>query len=53
MLNPVHILLCVICDKRVSAEECKTDEHEHPVHELCYAEKLANKSTDLKERYDF
>ena len=32
---------CWICGKAVPLETCKTDEHGNPVHERCYAAKLA------------
>ena len=32
---------CWICGKTLSLETCNTDEHGNPVHERCYAAKLA------------
>ena len=38
-LRPAHY--CWICGNAVPLETCKTDEHGNPVHERCYAAKLA------------
>ena len=37
--NPTHI--CWLCGKDVDLRTCKIDEHGRPVHEDCYALKLA------------
>lgn len=36
---------CSICGKAVDLRDCKSDGHGSPVHEICYAAKLATKST--------
>jgi hypothetical protein len=33
--------ICWVCDKPVSLEECKIDEHGEAVHENCYALRIA------------
>jgi len=34
-------ILCWICRTAVALEDCKVDEHGHPLHEDCYVAKVA------------
>jgi hypothetical protein len=36
--------VCSICGKQVDITTCKTDELGKPVHNVCYAEKLADEN---------
>jgi hypothetical protein len=42
------ILICSICNKRVTVETSKTDEHGDTVHEECYLSQLTDKKLPLK-----
>ena len=38
----IHELLCAICFQPIDFKKSKTDEDGHPVHEDCYALKMAS-----------
>ena len=48
MVTAPHPRCCWICGKSVQVEECKVDEHGLPVHEDCYAAKLALQQSQLR-----
>jgi hypothetical protein len=47
--SPVFVPVCVICGKPVELETSKTDSNAEPVHEECYAAKVAARKLPTNE----